>query len=214
MTATLIDDQFFPIQGHYGSTWRGDVKQVGSGTLLEHAIHDIDVLASFFGRVRRVHGTTRNFAGHDGVEDLSTAMLEFESGAVVSHISIWHNILHRGSSRRMIVSCENAQFSWDDNDWSGAIRCEMQTAGKRTDIDSAEVIARHIEIAGIEEGPLRERMLTLYNGQDYLMENYRFLQAVTAERPAHPDFSVALYAHEIVDAIYQSAREGRPIDME
>jgi len=214
MAATLIDDQFFPIQGHYASTWRGDVAKVGSGTLLEHAIHDIDVLVSFFGRVRRVHGAVRNFAGHEGVEDLSSAMLEFENGAVVSHISVWHNILHRGSSRRMLVSCENAQFAWDDNDWSGAIRCETQAAGRRTDIEPDEVVRRHIELARIEEPALRERMLAAYNGQDYLMENYRFLQAVSAERPAFPDFSVAVYAHEIVDAIYQSAREGRPVGLE
>src|SRR5437773_9938854 len=59
MTCTMVDDQFFPIQGHYASTWRGDVAKVGAGTLLEHAIHDVDILISSFGRVRRVFGVTR-----------------------------------------------------------------------------------------------------------------------------------------------------------
>ncbi|HEY4332305.1 MAG TPA: Gfo/Idh/MocA family oxidoreductase, partial [Ilumatobacteraceae bacterium] len=37
------DDQFIPIQGHYGSTWRADKNLVGAGTLLEHSIHDVDM---------------------------------------------------------------------------------------------------------------------------------------------------------------------------
>jgi len=64
----MVDDQFFPIQGHYASTWRGDVAKVGAGTLLEHAIHDVDVLISYFGRVKRVHGVTRHFFEKDGVD--------------------------------------------------------------------------------------------------------------------------------------------------
>ncbi len=213
MAAVLVDDQFFPIQGHYASTWRGDKRFVGAGTLLEHAIHDIDLLVSFFGPVRRVHGAIRNFAGKAGVEDLSGAMLEFENGAIANHVSIWHNILHRGSSRRLNVTSENAQFSWDDNDWCGPIRTETQAAGKRGDISPDEVVARHVQLAGIEDERLRDAMTAQYVGQDYLLENYAFLRAVSEERSAFPDFSVAVYAHRVVDAIYQSARESRPIDL-
>ena len=157
MTCVMIDDQFFPIQGHYDSTWRGDVTKVGAGTLLEHAIHDIDILLSYFGRVKRVYGVTRHFFEKEGVEDLSSAMLEFESGAVVNHVSIWHNLLHRGSSRRMNVVCENAQYSWEDDDYAGAIRCETNTTGGRTDISSKEVVAPlRRGLAGIDDPRLRE----------------------------------------------------------
>lgn len=214
MNATLIDDQFFPIQGHYSSTWRGDAALVGSGTLLEHAIHDIDLLVSFLGRVTRVHGIIRNFAGTPAVEDLSVAMLEFESGATATHVSVWHNILHRGSSRRITVTSENAQFGWDDDDWAGAIRVDAQRDGGRTRIDSDDVVARHIELADITDDRLRATMTPRYVGQDYMLEGYRFLKAVSEDRPAFPDFEVAVYAHRVVDAIYQSAREGRPIDLE
>jgi predicted dehydrogenase len=144
MTCVMIDDQFFPIQGHYDSTWRADVTKVGAGTLLEHAIHDIDILISYFGRVKRVFGVTRHFFEKEGVEDLSSAILEFESGAVVNHVSIWHNVLHRGSSRRMHVVCENAQYMWEDDDYAGQIRCETNKTGGRTDISSEEGLARFI----------------------------------------------------------------------
>jgi predicted dehydrogenase len=213
MTCVMIDDQFFPIQGHYGSTWRGDVAKVGAGTLLEHAIHDVDILISYFGRVKRVFGVTRHFFEKEGVEDLSSAILEFESGAVVNHVSIWHNLLHRGSSRRMNVVCENAQYSWEDDDYAGAIRCETNTTGGRTDISSEEVIARFVKGFPVTDSRLREIIMPHDLGQAYLLEDYTFLKAVSEDRQSWLDFGVATYAHEVVDAIYESARIGTPVDL-
>jgi predicted dehydrogenase len=213
MTATMVDDQYFPIQGRYQSAWRADVSQVGAGTLLEHAIHDVDLLVSFFGRVRQVYGAIRDFSGTPGVEDLSVATIEFESGAVASHVSIWHNILHRGSSRRLNVTCENAQFSWDDDDWAGAIRVDAQRDGGRMEITSQEVVQRHIQIADIDDDRLRAIMTPAVRGQPYVHQAYAFLRAVSQGRDAWPGFDVAVYAHRVVDAIYQSAREGRPVQL-
>ena len=213
MTCVMIDDQFFPIQGHYQSTWRGDVTKVGAGTLLEHAIHDVDVLLSYFGKVRRVHGVTRHFFEREGVEDVSSAMLEFENGAIVNHVSIWHNVLHRGSSRRMHVTCENAQYSWEDDDYAGTIRCETNAAGGRTDIDSKEIVRRFAEGLPIEDERLKEFVIEHDLGQSYLLEDYTFLKAVSEDRQSWLDFDVAVQAHAVVDAIYESARLGRPVDM-
>jgi predicted dehydrogenase len=213
MTCSMVDDQFFPIQGHYGSTWRGDVRYVGAGTLLEHAIHDVDILISYFGRVRRVFGVTRNFFEREGVEDVSSAIIEFEGGATVTHTSIWHNVLHRGSSRRMHVTCENAQYSWEDDDYAGAIRCETNASGSRTDISSEEVIERFVRSAGVTDPRLRQTIMPHDLGQAYLLEDYTFLKAVSEDRQSWLDFDVALYAHRVVDAIYESAKQGRPVDL-
>jgi predicted dehydrogenase len=181
--------------------------------LLEHAIHDVDMLIAYFGPVRRVHGVLRNFSQTEGIEDLTVATLEFESGAVASHVSIWHNILHRGSSRRINVTCEQAQFSWDDDDWAGAIRLDAQRDGCRTELSSEEVVRRFVEMAGIGDERLRSMMTPAPLGQPYLLQAYRFLQAVSEGRAGWPGFDVAVYAHRVVDAIYQSAREGRPLDL-
>ena len=213
MTCIMVDDQFFPIQGHYASTWRGDVAKVGAGTLLEHAIHDVDVLISYFGRVKRVHGVTRHFFEKDGVEDLSSAILEFEGGAVVNHVSIWHNVLHRGSSRRMNVICENAQYSWEDDDYAAAIRCETNAAGRRTDVSSEEVIARFVASLATMDDRMTRTITPQSLGQPYVLEDYTFLQAVSEDRQSWLDFGVATYAHQIVDAIYESAKSGNPVDV-
>jgi len=212
MTAVMVDDQYFPIQGHYRSAWRGDVSLVGAGTLLEHAIHDIDILVSYFGRVKRVYGVTRHFFEREGVEDVSSELLEFDSGAVVSHVSVWHNLLSRGSSRRMHVICENGQFSWEDDDWDGAIRGETN-ARTKFEIPSEDVVARYIESARVTDPTLDHVLRGPYVGQDYLLEDYAFLKAVTEDRPAFPDFDTAVYAHEVVDAIYESARTSAPVEV-
>jgi predicted dehydrogenase len=213
MACVMVDDQFFPIQGHYQSTWRGDVTKVGAGTLLEHAIHDIDLLLWTFGPVRRVYGVTSHFFEKEGVEDVSSAMLEFESGAVVNHVSVWHNLLHRGSSRRIHVICENAQYSWEDDDYAGAIRCETNTTGRRTDISSEEVVQRFRDEFPGSDARLREYMSSHDLGQSYLLENYTFLKAVSEDRQSPLDFEPAVAAHRVVDAIYRSALEGRPAEL-
>jgi len=211
MTAVMVDDQYFPIQGHYNSTWRADAALVGAGTLLEHAIHDVDVLITYFGRVRRVYGVTRGFFEKPGVEDVSSAVIEFEDGTVANHVSVWHNLLQRGSSRRMHIICADGQLSWIDNDWSGPIHVETNAA-PATDVSCEEVVRRFTEQERVPAEMLPV-MGPEHNGMDYVLENYRFLTAVSEDRPADPDFDEAVYAHRVVDAIYASARTGEPVEL-
>lgn len=196
MTMVFRDDQFFPIQGHYGSDWRKDRSQAGAGTLLEHSIHDADVLRWFGGDVRRVRGTVRNFAGHEGVEDLALGILEFENGAQAQLTSIWHNILGRPSTRRLEIFFENGAF-FIDNDMLGPIHYQTHALAA-TVLSEEQVRRRYLESQGLD-GPSFEQALP------YSMEHYFFLKAVAEDRQPFPDFRVALEAHRVVDAIYRSA---------
>ena len=49
LAAVFRDDQYFPNQGIYGSDWRSDARRAGGGTLIEHSIHDIDLLTWLLG---------------------------------------------------------------------------------------------------------------------------------------------------------------------
>ena len=124
MVILFRDDQFFPIQGHYMSDWRKDREVAGSGTLLEHSIHDADVLRWLGGDIREVRGSLGNFAGYEGVEDLAVADIRFTSEAHAELISIWHSVLGRPSTRRVELFFEKGFFSVD-NDFLGPIH--MQT---------------------------------------------------------------------------------------
>lgn len=63
------DDQFLPNQGMYGSSWRTDRARACSGVLLEHSIHDLDLIEWLFGPVRSVSALDTHIAGVDGIED-------------------------------------------------------------------------------------------------------------------------------------------------
>jgi predicted dehydrogenase len=197
MTAIFRDDQYFPVQGVYSSTWRGDVEVAGGGCLIEHSIHDLDILRFCLGEVTEVAGRTANFSGHEGVEDLATVSLQFASGASAQLVSVWHDILSRGSTRRVEVFCR-AGMAWLDNDFLGPLH--VQTT------DGAEVRPCP------PPGWLRDLAL----GDDeiglaisaYAEADRAFLDAVSGGRSPEPSFAEAVVAHRLVDATYRSSISG------
>src|SRR4029077_11918539 len=100
------DDQFFPNQGQYASTWRADPEIAGGGALIEHSIHDIDVLRWLLGDPSGVSCRTASFFGYAGIEDLATVTFFFDDGKTADLLSIWHQVLTRPSTRRLEVFCE------------------------------------------------------------------------------------------------------------
>jgi UDP-N-acetyl-2-amino-2-deoxyglucuronate dehydrogenase len=196
MTIVFRDDQFFPIQGHYHSEWRKDRSVAGAGTLLEHSIHDIDVLRWLAGEVSSVNGTVRNFAGHDGIEDLATAHLEFASGAQAQLTSVWHNVLARPSSRRLELFFENS-YVHIENDFIGPIGLQKYGAGPEV-VTEEQVRKRYLELVGLDEVRFGDALR-------YSLEDYFFVDSIASGRKPFPNFAEALQAHRIVDAIYRSA---------
>lgn len=199
MAVIFRDDQFFPIQGHYGSDWRKDRTVVGSGTLLEHSIHDVDVLRWFAGDARSVRGAVRNFAGYEGVEDLAIASIDFDSAAQAELISVWHSVLGRPSTRRLELFFEKG-FFFVDHDFLGPINFQTHAQNAEA-LTEDEVRRRYLEIIGHTD-PVFDSALR------YSLEDYFFLKCVAEDKDPFPDFSVALEAHRIVDAIYRSANAG------
>ena len=115
MAVQWRDDQFFPIQGHYASTWHADREIAGGGTLLEHSIHDVDILRQCFGEIAQLSGLTANFAGHDGIEDTAVGSLRLASGALATMTSVWHDVLSRPSTRRVEVLFEEGFVVLEDD---------------------------------------------------------------------------------------------------
>lgn len=76
--------KWFRTQEYYdGGKWRGTWKLDGGGALMNQAIHSVDLLTFFMGPVKRISAMTATLA-HERieVEDVATATLEFESGAL------------------------------------------------------------------------------------------------------------------------------------
>lgn len=196
MTVVFRDDQFIPIQGHYASTWRADKTLVGAGTLLEHSIHDVDMLRYLVGEVRRLSAHTENFHGHDGIEDVATASLRFANGATGTLSSVWHDNLARPSLRRVEIFCERRHIVIEGDDWFGPVSW--------TDTDGTTgSIADEALAAAVD--PMRE-------GSDN--PDGEFIRAIQEGRSASPDLFTAVAAHRIVDTMYASAAaDGEALDV-
>ncbi len=80
LAAVMRDDQYFPVQGLYGSTWRGDVAHAGGGTVIEHSIHDVDVLRWTLGDPVEVSARTASRFGYAGIEDTAAATFTYADG--------------------------------------------------------------------------------------------------------------------------------------
>lgn len=204
LTAHLRDDQFFPIRGHYGSSWRGSFERAGGGTLIEHSIHDVDLFRWLFGDIAAVRCHTRYTTGHEGVEDVAIATFQHAAGHQTSLSSVWHSLDDRPSTRHLEVFFEGGYFA-TDHDFLGPIRWQGRT-GPLREIPADEVFERYVGIAGLQGGEVDLARAGMY-------EDYAFLRCVHEGRPAFPDFRTALAAHEVVDACYRSAAEAREISL-
>jgi predicted dehydrogenase len=193
MAVVLRDDQFIPTQGMYGSDWRADPDKAGAGTVIEHSIHDVDLLEWLVGPVDRVSAWTREFHGIEGIEDAATASFAFASGAVGSMVSVWHDVLERPSLRHVEILCERLHLVVE-GDWFGPVRWTLTGAGEQV-LEGAELLVAL-------DPPL----------PDGGNPDGEFLTAVAEGHPASPTVAEALRAHVVVDAVYRSAAaDGTPI---
>lgn len=190
MATVFRDDQFIPIQGHYSSTWRADVNRAGAGTLLEHSIHDVDMLQFLVGPIAAVSAHRANFHGHPGIEDVVTAAVEFDSGARGTLTTIWHDNLARPSQRRVEVFCRNRYVHIEGHDWTGPVHW-TDSDGTTSTMQGDALVKAATELI---DGPANP--------------DGAFLTAAHHGTPAWPDLGVAVSAHRVVDAAYRSADAG------
>ena len=189
MSVVFRDDQYIPVRGMYASTWRGEVDKVGAGALLEHSIHDVDILEAVVGPITDVAARSSEFHGLAGIEDLVVATIGFEGGAIGSLTSVWHDIDARGSLRRLEVFCERALFTLE-GDWTGPLSWERDD-GSTGRLEGDELVEAAAHLSDDDRNP-----------------DGAFLRAIRDGRRCSPDFSVAVRAHEVTEAMYASARAG------
>ena len=199
LAAVMRDDQYFPIQGFYGSTWRKDVARAGGGTLIEHSIHDIDVLRWLLGDPVSVTAHTASRFGHPGIEDTAAVTFGYGDESVAQLTSVWHQVLSRESGRRLEVFCELATM-WTDDDYLGPLF--VQTADGTVTVEGTRP-------EWADRFTIPEPFVNAV--AQYAEPTKAFLDALSeagAAAHGHPPAREALAAHRLVDAAYRSATSG------
>jgi len=206
ITTIFRDDQCFPIKGAHPSEWRKDAAKAGRGAIIEHSIHDLDLLEWIFGTVTSVSARMEYRFGHHPVEDLGVVELSFQSGMRASLFSIWHDVLNRHSNRRMEVFREKSYLAVE-SEFTGPLDI-MEKEGEMRTVPEDKVNERFWEIREIEEPELREASTIFGVYQDYL-----FVKSILDGKGYGPDFGVAKRAHDLVDACYLSDETGSPVEV-
>jgi predicted dehydrogenase len=191
ITVVFRDDQFLPIRGMYASTWRADVEKAGAGVLLEHSIHDVDLLEWMYGPITSVSASTRFLHGIPGIEDSAVAHYQFANGVHATLTSVWHDLLERQSNRQVEVfgSTLWAQLT---GEWFGEVRWSHEgVGGGKVEQRSGAAVTEAVRDPLAGENP-----------------DGAFIRAVRDGRSAYPTMADALRAHIVVDATYRSAAAG------
>jgi UDP-N-acetyl-2-amino-2-deoxyglucuronate dehydrogenase len=206
LAAVLRDDQYFPIQGFYGSTWRKDVASAGGGTLIEHSIHDVDVLRWLLGDPVAVSARTAERFGHPGIEDTAAVTFAFDDGSVAQLTSVWHQVLSRESGRHLEVFCETAAL-WTDDDYLGPLH--VQTSDGAHDIVSAlPDWAGMLTVPDEYAKPVAHYGTAAKAFLDGLGPTFGSPTGPAQVGGGLPGAEEALAAHRLVDDAYRSAASG------
>jgi predicted dehydrogenase len=140
---------------------------------------------------------------HPGIDDATTVNFRFENGSTATIVSVWHQILTRGSRRRLEVFCEDALL-WTDDDYLGPLHIETRNGEELVKSPPPPWIDR-FEVAEALAKPLAQ----------YAEPSKLFLDALArdgARADGHPDVDIAIAAHRLVDQAYRSASAGgRPV---
>ena len=209
LAIAMRDDQDFPIRGAHPSAWRNDPSLTAGGTLIEHSVHDVDLFTWMFGPIARLYCTTRNVSAAPSIEDVAFTQFEFAAGFHGQLASIWHRVSQRPSNRRLEIFCENLVIATDDD--VGESIFVQRGDGQQERIERAEVLMRFEEIILRERqylAPLRDILRA-----SYALEDAAFLAALRGEAKPDPSFAVGVAAQRIVEAAYESARLGTPVEV-
>jgi len=211
MLAHIRDDQRFPVDYIYYSHWRGNKAIAGGGTLIEHSIHDIDILRWFLGEIESVYAKTNHFAGRD-VEDHASVIINHTNGATSTLDSVWHWV-ERPNERYLEFFFEKGYIGISLESDKRYLEYHLQGDApvKVWDETANLALLDELGLRSKDVRPAAIDALTSVGSERYTALDYTFLRAVKEEKLPTPDFGDAVAAHNIVDAAYESTDKDRCI---
>jgi len=207
LAVVFRDDQVFPIRGVHSSPWRADRALTAGGTLIEHGVHDLDLLAWFFGPPVWLQAWQRNVAGHPGVEDYVAVELRFANGLQAQLVNVWHDMVQRPSNRRLEIFCQRG-FLASDADFLGDLTCQFGDEAEGL-LAATEVLQRFQQLLP----PSMPSALREFAGIAYLVQDFAFVEALRNGHRPQPGLEVGLEAQRLAEAAYHSAATGRGVEL-
>ena len=176
------------------SRWRGIWALDGGGALMNQGIHTVDLLLWLFGGVTSVWGKAITALHEIEVEDTVVASFEFANGAIGNLEAT--TCAYPGSSRRI-------EMTWSQ----GTIAIEndrISSVGLLAPVEGLSV-----EQTTREDNRAVSPIVSGTRGHRAIIED--FLQAISSGRAPLCDGYQGRRSVQLVQAIYESSRSGRPV---
>ncbi len=186
--------KWYRSEAYYQSgAWRGTWKLDGGGPFINQGIHFIDLLLSVMGPVKWVSGKTKTITHDIEVEDTGMAMLEFVNGAygviqasTATYPGLPARLEIHGTKGTIIIEGEKIAF----------MQIEGQEPYKESDVAK-----------GGASDPLA------INVTPFVREYKDFIEAVREKREPQVNGAEARRSLELILAIYESSKTGKPIQL-
>ena len=187
---------------YYGeSRWRGTQTLDGGGALINQAIHTVDVLLWVFGPVARVFGKVATRLHDIEVEDTAVATLEFASGAVGTIEAA--TSAYPGYARRIEITGSEGTAILDGDD---LVAIDVRSRS-RSDDGQTTVEPRTGRVPENAASPI----VSDASAHRRVVED--FIAAFRNHGRPRCDGPEGRRSVELIEAIYESSRCGRPVDV-
>ena len=182
---------------YYGhSSWRGTADREGGAVLINQAIHSIDMMRWICGPVAEVEGLTATQLHSIEMEDVGMALLRFVDGAVGSIVAT--TVAWPGFSDRLELHGSRGSLTLIQNEG----RLEWSLQGEEPRVETA---ASQVSGAG------RDPAATPSHG--HIAEFTDLYAAVREGRAPTIDGREGRHALEVVEAIYRSSKQRKPVTL-
>lgn len=195
--------KWYRTQAYYdGGDWRGTWELDGGGALMNQAIHSVDLLCWLMGPVAEIHAQTALLAHQRiAVEDVATALLRFENGALgVIEAS---TAIYPGYLKRIEIHGSDGSAVMEEED---LIKWDFAKKRKR-DEGIHQKMAQRVSGGGGAADP------SAIGHHGHARQFQDVLGAINKGRAPLVDGPEGRRSVEIILAVYKSAETGRAITL-
>lgn len=181
---------------YYDLWWRGTWEKEGGGCTMNHAVHQIDLFQWMMGMPDELQAVVTNINHENSeVEDFSTAVMLYQSGAVGQ---LTASLVHHGEEQRLVFQGEKAQISAP---WQVYASRQRENGFPESNFELERELNRFYE-------SLAELKYTAHAGQ---IAN--ILAAIAGNEALLVDGRAGRNTIELVTAIYESGHLNRRIQL-
>ena len=189
-------------QGAHGA-WKATWDMDGGGSLMNQGVHTVDLIQWLGGPVKSAMGMFGIFDHEIEAEDQTVALLRFENGALGTIYTT--TCCYPGYDQLITIYGANGSIM---KDASKLLAWKMM--GEKEAEEEAEML-RVFGQTGKQDGIAADPMAGSADGHTLIIED--LIQAIREDRDPMIGLESARHAVEIINAIFESGRTGKAVDI-